>query len=644
MRFNESHAARLRKTLRAVIFIIIAYSASQGLYDTYVVNGFYPDDHLIFFQNYAVNHGIVFGRDTVNTYGPLGFLLHPLKYADNFPKAMIFRLTVWMVTLLSVFFLAMAGRKERTYPLVIFATVIFVLFDYTFIFGPESKNWERIVYNNNITLFMIVITCATLLTQRRRQNICFGLMSFSAAILLAAKFQYGAMTVAGLIYCLMVSMLGDRRQAAANALWTLLGLALAVPIYGFLFLDAANVILFLRGSLEIAMGYSESVSLPGPSSEIYLAAMLMLAFAAAMAADGKNKSSLSVYLIGLFFCFMFFKHSFTRQDAHARSFYLCFALLASATLLVAKSKPTTIILSIATAASIIFLFMATRIICLDKNNCPAVISDRLVQKIKFSYTKGIFDVDRMLKQEGVSETSRKVLCPEIVDQIGTRKTSLWTLELLYINSANINFTPFYVYQEYNDYTPYLDNVTAGKLSDVLTMPEYIIFDFQPIDDRNPFLDSPETMNAITRMYDLTETCGMYLLQRAKQEKPKPRFIALNRIIAHPEERVIVPASKDEVFMSMELSYTVLGKLKTMVQHLSPIYLDMTDENNARYAVRISPKPVASPVLINRLPRTREQFASYMRNEDFPRIVEFKLTGPGLKQFASAIPLTFYKME
>ena len=629
--------------LRVVLFLTIAYSISQGIFDAYTVTGAYPDDHLIFFQNYSIHHGIVFGRDTLNTYGPLGFLLHPLAYENNLALAVCFRLTVWCLSLCLLYFIVDNGGGKRAgiAPLALLAAVLFFTFDYTYVFGTASKNWEKIIYNNNITFFIIITAYAALVTRSRRQDISFLILSFFFAVLTLTKFQYCVMTGACLVYALGISAVLHRGHVVRNAVWALLGVGLAIPLYAFLFQDASNLLLFLRGSLEITSGYSETVSLQGPPSEVVAAILLMVLFAATLVTHTKNTPYVSVYILGLFFCYIFFKHAFTRHDSHSTSFYVCFAVLTSATALVSRSKVSSALLALATIASLAVLFASTKILCIHSGKCESFVSDRVVSKFQFQYTRGIFDVEKLLHPNYFHGCALTKLCPEILEAIGQQKTSLWTLNLCSISSTGINFVPFYIYQQYNDYTPYLDAMTAAKLNDPETMPQYVIFHFDPIDDRNPFMDSQIAMEALVEKYDDNELCGMHLFKRKANTIQEYSFVEIENLITLPEVNVDVPALDSDVYVSVHLEYTLFGKLWTAILHLPPIYMIMVDENNHECKTRISPKPIRSPFLMNRVPRTKEQFSKYLKGEEFPKIIQFKLKGPGLQQFKGSIGISFY---
>ena len=577
----------------------------------------------------------------MNTYGPLGFLLHPIAYKDNFEVAVYFRLVVLVLSFLLIYSIDKI-RRSSIVPMVLFAVVLFITFDYTYVFGVASKNWERIIYNNNITLFIILVTYATLISRQHFQNICFLILAFSSAILSIAKFQYGLISVACLVYALVVSAILDRGQFVRNALCMLLGLALAIPIYKFFFLDASNVLLFLRGSLEITSGYSETVALQGPFHQVAAAILLILMFAATIITNTKNTVYISVYLIGLFFCFIFFKHAFTRHDSHSASFYLCFAVLSSTTVLVSMSRPSRVLLSVASVLSLLILLTQNKSLSAKYTGHGSLSGDMVMSKLEFEYTKGIFDIGRLKKSISSKCCSYSVLCPEMLSLIDQKKTSLWTLNLLHINSGNIDFRPFYVYQEYNNYTHYLDSMTASKLSGKESSPQCVIFHFDGIDGRNPFMDSPVSMRMLLEKYSGKELCGMHLLSRKSIENNATELKTLESEIVSPNVEVSVPNVTEDVFMSVSLEYTAFGKLCTMLKSLPPVYIVMTDENNVEYEIRISPKPIASPFLINRVPRTKDHFSKYLKNEEYPRILRLRLTGPGLKYFKASIPISFYK--
>jgi len=407
-----------------------------------------------------------------------------------------------------------------------------------------------------------------------------------------------------------------------------------------LFNDTSTIIQFIKGSLEITSGYSESVSLQGPSYQLYAAALLMMAFASTIITDRENRPFIPIYLVGLLFCLLFFKHAFTRHDEHGRAFFLVFPMLASATMLVRMSRISTITLSLASLIALPILFYSTDILCLNKNDCASNFSERLLSK--FQHPKGIFDISSISSAHHFAHNNEIKLCDEIINTVGQSKTSLWTSKIMYIDATNINFIPFYIYQEYNNYTPYLDATTEKQLKDKETRPQHVIFHFGTIDGRNPFIDSPKTMSTLFKEYTPTEICDMFLLTCANTDTPQTQYTTIQTAKIHPDETLAIPKSSRDLFMTINLQYTMAGKIKTMLRHLPPIYVILTDETNTERRVRISPKTLNSPFLINNIPCTNEQFTKRMRRESYPQTTSIKITRPGLKQFKQDIDISFYE--
>lgn len=636
---NES-TSPLIKTIKIFAYILIAYSATQGIFDVFTVIGAGLDDNLIYFQNYSFNNNIVFGRDTLNTYGPLGFLLHPIAYENNFYIAIAFRLGIFIASLTLLHQITCKNNKTTLFSILFFAAILYLVFDYNFIFGTEHKNNQRILHNTNITLFIILAAYAALLSEKITQNIIFTLLSFSSAFFTVTKFQYGITLTLCTVFCLTASWTKDRRQFARNALSIFIGLALAVPLYLVLFHDAPTTIQFIKGSLEITSGYSESVSLQGPSYQLYAAALLMMAFASTITTNRSNSSFIPIYLVGLLFCLLFFKHAFTRHDEHGRAFFLLFPMLASATMLVRMSKTSIVTLSLASILALPVLFYSTDTTRFNATDCALNFTERLFSKLQLP--KGILDTSSISTARHDPNRNEIKLCPEIISKVGQDKTSLWTSKIMLIDSTSINFTPFYIYQEYNNYTPYLDAMTEKRLMDKNTRPKHVIFHFGTIDGRNPFIDSPKTMSTLFKEYTATETCGLFLLSNSHPDSPQALYKPTQTAKLHPDETLAIPKSGSDIFMTIDLQYTLSGKIKTMLRHLPPIYIILTDETNTERRVRISPKTLRHPFLINNIPCTNEQFSKRMRREPYPQIDRIQITGPGLKQFKNDISISFYE--
>src|SRR5947208_837931 len=70
--------------------IAVAYILLVSFPGHYASLGWGLDASWIFGINYAVAHGLRFGRDVAFTYGPLGYLLFPLDLGGNLSHAIAF--------------------------------------------------------------------------------------------------------------------------------------------------------------------------------------------------------------------------------------------------------------------------------------------------------------------------------------------------------------------------------------------------------------------------------------------------------------------------------------------------------------------------------------------------------------------------
>ncbi len=241
-----------RKTGLALRFFLLTYIIilAYPFYIFYLNVGIDPSWE--FALNHLVNSHLVFGKDIIFTYGPLGFLNCPEQIGSNAPIALICHLSAWLL-FAAVLFYGTIKRLFSLDQLFLFAIIMIPLgrlsFDYFIGFLILLLLSFSLYVRNWLPSFLLAILLTTPLFFIKFTSILFAL----PAILAISSFQ----------------ILTDRNRG-------LLQLGLSSVLIPLLFTGAyllynpsfADMLAYLRGSFELSSEYSVAMSLPGIWYEI----------------------------------------------------------------------------------------------------------------------------------------------------------------------------------------------------------------------------------------------------------------------------------------------------------------------------------------------------------------------------------------
>ena len=582
------------------------------------------DNTWVYLLNYAAAHGI---SGVIWTTGPLAFLSFPQDIGDNLNRGLTFQLCAWLVlaaVFADLFFLA--GYRLRN--LAAF-TAFFALstplywFNYT---GLEN---------------LIVASVLILLISARWRG---GNGRYVAALLLTGfvpLIKLPAVIVAGgAVAGYLAEALYRRRPGAARDL----ALALAVP--SLLYLSALRILLhsvgavgqYLHGSFDTAANYSVAMAVRGDPMEFAAVAEIMAWMAVLLYFAGKANHPLvrfTIALLAIPLC-LNFKHSFVRQDIHVINFF-CFAALALASiaLMMSIERPR--------VGAVGLILLAYGIIWIEYNvehfaNIDPLRQATAVTPFRFaSHALWFKDVRPILRAETEASFGPGTRFePEIVAAIG--KSPVAALGTVF-NAAQLdglNLQLYPVIKRDGAYTPYLDNLNAAWIRD--RGPRYLIADWESIDQRQLWAETPAMWLEIYRWYDTRLLARRSLLL---ERRAAPRFQSLqveSRFDARPAEGFAIPDSDSAVFWSMNCRMTAAGAVEKLLFRIPEVL--MTVDGNAPQ--RVIPEVLASPVMGNFLPENlREMGDLFTPGASAHTVKKFAFGGPGIGAYAATCPVEFW---
>lgn len=263
----------------------------------------------------SFQQGLVWGRDTIFSYGPLSFLSTRLPFAGVHLPLLLFDLFLYSHLLFICWY---AVRASRT------PTAVWCLGLAFFIFTPDFYFLDLSIVLLALQIFFMLHFLEHERAPALLSAACFSILAFYL------KSNSGVLALilfAGTLLCWAL----DRRRLAAPLL-TLLAYAGAIFLSSIVI--GVDLPGYLRGAIHIIVAYNDAMFLEpeGYESYLYMGAAVLVGYALWALAHARSilsscKSAFQAGVVAIA-TFMLFKQAFVRADEHIVVFfkYVCLPL------------------------------------------------------------------------------------------------------------------------------------------------------------------------------------------------------------------------------------------------------------------------------------------------------------------------------
>ncbi|MDR1195568.1 MAG: hypothetical protein LBL00_03725 [Endomicrobium sp.] len=401
-----------------------------------------------------------------------------------------------------------------------------------------------------------------------------------------------------LIFCRKKSVKYISLFASSYILTTLLGILAFFKEFSY-FLKWLKISLEIASSYNTAMALYISVYVPF----LIVAFILVIVYIAFMIKEFKNDSrdNYILFLICSVLVFFSFKHSFVRQDGHMLIFYTTFPILSALLYIFAGDK-----FRIAHKQSL----KICAVICCA---CMMVIGKWYAPFYNFTNNvKGLFEIKQKIKNFERNKTvslRENVLNEEWNAEIGNSSIQILPFDLSYAAANNwTSWQPNPVLQLYSAYSKTLDQTSADSFINKKA-PSFILLEYETIDERNMFFDTPATWNAILSNYSICKDDGERLLLKKNNSRKRIEFTKMQTDVYKFGDTIKIPETNGLIFAKIKINTSFLGKIITMLFRGCPSDITVKYQNGENKTFRIIDDTLQMPFLINYLPDDIEQTAA-----------------------------------
>ncbi len=587
------------------------------------------DNTWVFAMNFGAAHELKLGRDLIWSTGPLGYLAFPNDIGSNLSEALGFQFGMWAI--LIAIFADLFYRGRLALRNLVFFSVFFSL--------SAPLYWFNLMGPENLLVAGVLVLLAV---ERQRG----GLMRYAIALALSGVIPLIKLSAGMIAGGAILGFLAERAIRARGKIALEAALAIGIPMavaasLCLLFMPADAIGPYLKGSLEIAGGYSSAMSVTGDAIEFAAMAEALIGIGAYLFVRTRMNRSLVRFLVALLALplLLSVKHGFVRQDVHVLNFF-CFAGLALALI--------SILLPLAGERGLVAMLVLLNfgIISMVYQGPYLGFEEMLGNSSGFRAASMAWGALRLSgTRAAIAGAERNYSANEHVEPalraiIGDQPLAPMSnaYSRTYLEGVNLRLYP--VVQRYAAFTPYLDGLNAAWIRD--KGPRFLLFDGKSIDHRHPWAETPAMWLEVYRWYD-TRLLGERNLLLERRSAPRFRqWKSLGHINQPFPGEFEMPASAGSVFWTMRCHTNAGGTLRKLLFRVAEVQMGLDEPGGARKSYRVIPELLGSPLPGSVLPGSLAQFASMLDSSVTakPQVLKLSFFGPGIDSYSSMCDVEF----
>jgi hypothetical protein len=611
-------AAPSRKALHLALWAAVALYIFVGAFPSWSVPGSTILDAAWVLEVNRLALG-AFGRDVAFTYGPFGFLLYPAASTTHVVLALLLRCSA--LAGLAAWVLVRGSTTDR---------IVFALIQVVAVRLGLTFEYQLLV--------PVLLLAARSLETPARGDVAWAAL---AAATLFVKFSLGISLAAIVGTAWLLRLLRDRTRgirglAVEAGVWfSALLLAAAVGLE-----RVADLVPWIRRSLEMAGGYSEVMSLESGVPARDFTALVAAALVAALVGLGawgvrRGAAPGRVFLLSAGPAFLAFKHAFVRQDAwHTTLFFPLMLSIAAAAGLVANTRTERIVcrgMVIVTAALSFWVANSYEYLSTEP---AAALTRSLAGLDGTDALRGWLDVDKRRTESAAKLAPYDP--PTLPAVLGGRAVGVVPYRIGFCAAPGVMCTPNPTLQTFAAYTAGLDTWSGDHYLDQRA-PPFVLLHLDDIDGRSPALDHPFLWRALLAAYRVArqQPGGALLLER-RSTFVKPALAEIGRSPLPVGRWVHVPFVPGALYAAITLDPTWLGRAQRLAFRVGPVFLSLEYPGGLTATFRLVPGTARNGLPLDQIPLAPQDLPAFFDGRKLRRPSRIALFGDGLDAYRQPI--------
>ncbi len=518
----------------------------------------------------AAKEGLVYGRDILFTYGPLGFLTAPIFiYEDLWVCSAIYMMAVYALVIFGCC-LYIRKMKANLVKTVVFATIFAVVF----------RGWLNSRPSRDFELLLSILIFSYLYIRGKGKVIWLAGLAFLYSVLPFIKFST---TMAGAIagaVLMFVLILDKRRKEAAAFLAA--GLV-SFGVLGLLLIGPPKAIFtYLYGCWQIVSGYSDAVGAAGANETrvadfsaaifAWVSYLFLLCYYAL-----REKRDELIYLVLCFGAlFLSFKLGFVRRDYEHLVFFYSMWLAVFGLFFLRSFADAKIIRYFILLFIFVMLYQGRANISSFLWTPKGAANELKNLQLSFNLLRGI-GAEEQESNVRQQLTQFFPLKDETVEMLSGRTMDVFPYDVAMTEAYGFKWHPRPVYLSYQAYTEYLDGLNAKHFSSE-SAPEYVLYALRSFDYRYAIFDEPATFRTLLQRYRPCAADGEFIVLQKNPSAVSETEKYIGERIGKLGKMIPLPAAGDGLlFARIHIECSPAGLICKALYKLPNVYIGFINE-------------------------------------------------------------------
>jgi hypothetical protein len=569
--------------------------------------------------NEAVAHHLVFGKDLIFTFGPLGSV-----YTEMYHPATdgIMLTGSFLLALALCFGFVLLATPNRLLLLAFLPLVI-----------VESRIRDAVCMAVPLVLLLAAFSESASRSESRPWRVGM-LLTIAAAvgILPLVKGSFAGLSV-------VMLLLGAVLLARANKVLVAIGLCAvsgAALVVGWVATGQPILALpnFFLAQGPIVSGYTEAMSIHGPFASVVFwaipAGLCLLMFMVSFWTKRRWDCAIAAFGLALFL-FVSFKAGYVRQDGHPR--ITVAALLFVALALSMLSRPLVAAL-IAVSVLIGWFSVENQIGSFRPRDMVEAVRDSVRSSAAGLSLRTNPGLLLRMFEDAKEHIREEIQIPKISGTVDVYPTEL---SVVFANDLKWAGRP--VPQSYSAYEPALDRANRDHLLGT-GAPEHVLFAVAPIDNRLAALEDSGSWPVLISNYRLTDSMHDFLDLERRVELHDSKFVPLSAIEARTNALIDVPPGGQIIWLKVELRPTLMGRAAMVLFKLPQVYIDLFLDDGQVVRKRFIPSMALDGFVLSPYVSNTGDFAKLMSGESLPRVKRISIIAPRVGLWNDSMKISF----
>jgi hypothetical protein len=581
----------------------------------------------------VADRGLVFGKDVIFSYGPLGYATLPLAHSGGGEYEQMFTLLVFLSYWFIVVVATCATRDPVKWSLVVAAAAACALIN-----GSVIGNLANVMIVTNVGFLVVALRSG-------RPGWSVPAVIVGAAALLV-KFNVATACLATMLVYSGLLLFRERRSVALP--W-IASLAVAfcastAILYAISSNSIRHLSAYLKDSLLVAGGYSSQMSVYHPWERRLMAGAIALAVLVVVALMRRStrKGLSGILILILPALFVAFKSGIVRSDLfHLETSFATMAGLIAFLLLAEVGRRGQMLISAILSATMtlaLSLYSSAAPIPGGTPGDPFLDGPRHMLQWLGTWNR----YHSSMAAPRTESESRQMLPASIRARIDREAVDSYPSEIALLLASGLNWSPRYTLQSYVAFHPILDYRCSKHYSGP-GAPRFIVYQHQAIDGQHPCWVDPQTWLEIYRWYDVAESVEDTLLLERRGSPRVGNPVELGGGSVAFGQRLEVPSSgPGVVILRARILETPLGSLRDKLYKLYPPDVQVEFEDGAVETYRLVWRNTVGGLVLSNLPRDLGHAMSFFQGSDVDRVKSVKFLG-NTRDFVKNIEYTWYSL-